>query len=515
MTSQTATQLPIPPEPPVENFGLAMARFTLSAMRHAADPDPNGPRIVMYLTPWYRQAAAWFSISLGIAIAVRSVARVEFLINDLPYPSIHPFELNEIAALDAFCGQFEAMFPSRRLSTFIAAGDPARAKLIDGVVDEAIRLDVRHRVGGGTLASLNADSFPLSARTPLTHIALACDRFLAAEAPDVVFCPGGVANGTYVVRQLAEAHNVRFASCDSGYENLYLAGHSIAGHLNENAETYNHILALPPDIGGAGRARGFAILDTKLQKAAANPAALPQCDLLLPLGYDWDTVALGIGSLYPTQTEWLHDTVRHVARAHPHVHMVVRQHPYEDVFPSPENISAIGELERQRISNLHIMRAAERVPVYGLLRNATACVACQSTTVLEARMLGIPAVSMRDTYYVAAGAVARPETKEAYFAWLDAQLSGRRDVIAQTARDAAALDYFVLESCMMDVTRFTPHASDLWTWLHNDPTADLRSEVVADMVRCIVADIPISTVKARRALGLPALPEGIPDPIAA
>ncbi|TAK99704.1 MAG: hypothetical protein EPO08_15720 [Rhodospirillaceae bacterium] len=515
MTSQAATQMPIPPLPAVENYGPAMARFALAAMRHAAPLNPDAPRIVMYLTPWYRQAAAWFAVSLGIAIAARAGARVEFLINDLPYPAIHPFELNEVAALDTFCREFEALFPSYRLSAFASATAPSRKILIDSVVDEGLRLDLRHRIGGGTLARGNAASFKFSAHTPLTHITAACDRFLAAEHPDVLFCPGGVANGSYVVRRLADIHGVRFASCDSGFENLFLASHSIAGHLIENAETYDHLLTLPPGLAATAQTRGFETLAAKVRAAAANPATLPPCSLVLPLGYDWDTVALGIGSLYETQTDWLRDTVDYVDRTHPQAHMVVRQHPYEATFPSPENLDLITELEQRRPANLHVMRAAHRVPIYGLLQNANACVACQSTTVLEAQMLGVPAVSMRDTYYVAAGAVTRPPTREAYFAWLDEQLSGARGIVPQAAREAAALDYFILESCMMDVTRFTPHASDLWTWLHSDPAADMRTEAIGDMVRCVVADVPVSTLKARRALGLPPLPDGIADPVAA
>jgi hypothetical protein len=82
-------------------------------------------------------------------------------------------------------------------------------------------------------------------------------------------------------------------------------------------------------------------------------------------------------------------------------------------------------------------------------------------------------------------------------------------------RDAAALDYFVLESCIAETTKFTPHASDLWGWLHADPIADLRSEAWADIVRCLVADVPLTMLKARRQLGLAPLPDGVIDPIAA
>jgi hypothetical protein len=122
---------------------------------------------------------------------------------------------------------------------------------------------------------------------------------------------------------------------------------------------------------------------------------------------------------------------------------------------------------------------------------------------------------MRDTYYVAAGAIARPQSKDAYFNWLDACLRAKSNSITQKARDAAALSYFVLEECVVETTRFTPHASDLWTWLHTDALTDLRSDNFADAIRAIVGDMSFATLKARRILGLPALPEGVPDPIAA
>jgi hypothetical protein len=402
-----------------------------------------------------------------------------------------------------------------RLSTFTAKPEAGRAATIDAVVNDALRLDLRHRTGSGTLARHQAAGFPFSARTPLSHIAAACDRFFAAVKPDVVFCPGGVANGSYAVRRFAEIHGVRFASSDSGFGNLFMAAHTVAGHLAENADAHAHLLTLPPDIADTARRKAFDALARKDDDAAGDKRPLPPCDLLLPLGYDWDTVALGIGSLYETQDEWLRDTVAHVSRRHPTIHMVVRQHPYEAVFPSPENVALITDLARQNAPNLHIMRATEKIPPYGLLHTAKACVACQSTLLLEALMSHVPAVAMRDTYCVATGAVTRPASREAYFAWLDDQLTGNRKPVPCVARDAAALDYFVLESCAMEVTRFTPHASDMWAWLNNDPAADMESESMADFIRCVVGDLSFSTLKARRLLGLSPLPDGAPDPIVA
>jgi hypothetical protein len=490
-----------------------MARFALGAMRRAAPLNPDAPRIVMYLTPWYRQAAAWFAVGFGVAIAARAGARVEFLINDLPYPAIHPFELNEVAALDAFCREFEAMFPARRLSSFCAPVDPSRQAVIDATVAEALRLDVRHRTGAGTLDRGHAASFPATARTPLTHIVAACDAFLATERPDVLFCPGGAANGSYAVRRLAELHGVRFASADSNFNVLILAGHSIAGQVIENAETVKHILTLPGAIGDEARARGYRTLEAKAQSASAWP--LPPCDLLMPLGYDWDTSALGIATLYETQDEWVRETIAYVTRVHPASHIVIRQHPQEVDFPSFENSALFDALGQRRIPNLNLMRAQERIPVYGLLQKAKACVACQSTVALEAQMRGVPTVSMRDTYYVVAGAITRPPTREAYFNWLDEKLRADRNVVSQDARDMAALSYFVLTSCVDEPTRFNPIASELWAWLHANPVADLGSDSVADLIRCIVADVPLATLRGRRMLGLGPLPEGILDPVAA
>src|SRR5581483_674252 len=169
------------------------------------------------------------------------------------------------------------------------------------------------------------------------------------------------------------------------------------------------------------------------------------CDLLLPLGYDWDTVALGVGSLYPTQDEWVADTLAYMARAHPDADIVIRQHPHEAKNPSWENVALLDRLTALRNPRLHIMRADGRTPVYGLLRKMKACVACQSTVVIEAQMLGLPAICMRDTYYVASGAVTRPATREAYYAWLDTHLRAALPV-PQAARDAACLDYVVGEA---------------------------------------------------------------------
>jgi hypothetical protein len=505
-------QMAVPAMPPIEHYGPAMARFALGAMRRAAPLNPAAPRIVMYLSPWYRQAAAWFAVGFGIAMAARAGTQVEFLINDLPYPSIHPFELNEIAALDAFCREFEAMFPARRLSSFCAPVDASRRAVIDGVVAEALRLDVRHRTGAGTLNRAQAASFPLSARTPLTHIAQACDAFLAAERPDVLFCPGGAANGSYAVRRLAEIHGIRFASADSNFNVLILAGHGIAGHIVENAETVKHIQTLPASIRDEACARGYRTLDAKIQ--AASTTQLPPCDLLMPLGYDWDTSALGIATLYESQDDWVRETIDYVSRVHPDARIVLRQHPQEVEHPSFENSALFTELERRNLSNLNLMRAQDRIPVYGLLEKAKACVACQSTVALEAQMRGVPTVSMRETYYVVAGAITRPPTREAYFKWLDEKLRGDRDNVPQSIRDTAALSYFVLTNCVDAPTRFNPIASELWNWLHTDPVADLASDGVGDLIRCVVADVPLATLRGRRLLGLPALPESLRDPLA-
>src|SRR5262249_42296227 len=127
VTVQPAPKQTIPPLPPVEQYGPAMLRFALGAMRRAVRAPENTAHFVMVLTPWYRQAAAWFNVALGIAIAARTGARVGFLLNDMPYPAIHPDELTEIAVLDEFARTFEAMFPTRRLSRFLEPGASPRA----------------------------------------------------------------------------------------------------------------------------------------------------------------------------------------------------------------------------------------------------------------------------------------------------------------------------------------------------------------------------------------------------
>jgi hypothetical protein len=504
----------VPPLPAVEHFGPALARLAFGMMRHARPPLSDAPHIVMILAPWYRQACGWFAVALGIALATRGGARVTFLIDDLPYPAIHPRELDEVLAFEAFCREFEAMYPYHRLSTFAGADSPERRAVIDGAVEAALQLDLRHRSGAGTLPAGQRGAFARSARTPLTHVARAVDGFLAAIRPDAIFCPGGVANGSYAVTHLAAAHGVRLASVDSAYGRLYVAAHGIAGQLTELADAYAHVLTLRPNLVEIARAEGFALLEKKIA-AAASAGPLPPCDLLLPLGYDWDTVALGVGSLYADQAAWLNDTIDHVSRQHPRVRMVVRQHPYELTVPCPENDALLESCAARGLSTLVCMRAADRTPPYGLFRGAKAVVACQSAMVLESQMRGVPSLALRDNYFIKSGALARPHSREAYFQWIDRHLSGPRATVAESSSAAAALLYFLLETAAIERTRFTPHASDLWAWLHGDPIGDLLSPMVADVVRAVVRDVPLSILKARRTLGLDPLPPGIDDPIAA
>ena len=134
---------------------------------------------------------------------------------------------------------------------------------------------------------------------------------------------------------------------------------------------------------------------------------------------------------------------------------------------------------------------------------------------MEAQMKGVPAIALRDNYYVLAGAVARPHTREAYHHWLDQHLHGPRAHVSESASAAAALLYFLLESVAKDQTRFTPHADDFWAWLNNDPVSELTSPFMADLVRAIGGDIPLATLKARRTLGLDPVPPGALDLVAA
>ena len=499
--------------PPVEQFGPAMARLALGMMRHAGAPNPDAPHIAMYVTPWYRQACGWFAIAFGIALAARGGARVSFLINDMPYPAIHPQELDEVAAFETFCRDFEAMYPYSRLSAYLGAASPDRRAIRDGVVDQTLLLDARHRVGAGTLSPGHRVSFLRTSHTPLSHIATAVDGYFAKEKPDAIYVPGGVANGSYVVTRLAADHGVRIASVDSSLGSLFVGSHSIASQFSELAETYQHLISLPARVSETARAKGFAALE---QKIAAAPAMdLPPCDLILPLGYDWDTVALGVGSLYEDQGTWLRDTVSYVLAKHPSTHIVVRAHPHELRHPNKDNAILMDECVARRLPNLHVMRAQDRIPVYGLLTTAKAVVACQSTVVMEAQMKGVPAIALRDNYYVLAGAVPRPHTREAYHHWLDQHLAGPRAQVSEAASAAAALLYFLLESVAKDPTRFTPHADDFWAWLNNDPVADLTAPFTADLVRAIAGDIPLATLKARRTLGLDPVPPGARDLVAA
>ena len=128
-------------------------------------------------------------------------------------------------------------------------------------------------------------------------------------------------------------------------------------------------------------------------------------------------------ALFPTMSEWLVETVRHLMR-HPEAEVVVRGHPGELVWaPDQTAESILRQHGLLNAGNIHWVAPSDPVNTYSLMRLADVGIVHSSTTAMEMPLFGVPVVCGNTFHYNRKGFTIEPETRDEYFQCIDRMLA--------------------------------------------------------------------------------------------
>ena len=128
-------------------------------------------------------------------------------------------------------------------------------------------------------------------------------------------------------------------------------------------------------------------------------------------------------ALFPTMSEWLVETIRHLTR-HPEAEVIIRAHPAEVRFKPTQSAESIlrphGLLSA---GNIHWVAPSDPVNTYSLMRLADLGIVHSSSTAMEMALFGVPVVCGNTFNYNRKGFTIEPETRGEYFQCIDRVLA--------------------------------------------------------------------------------------------
>ena len=128
-------------------------------------------------------------------------------------------------------------------------------------------------------------------------------------------------------------------------------------------------------------------------------------------------------ALFPTMSEWLVETLRHLTR-HAEAEVIIRAHPGEVRFkPTQSAESVLRPHGLLGAGNIHWVAPSDPVNTYSLMQLADVGIVHSSTTAMEMALFGVPVVCGNSYNYNRKGFTIDPETRTEYFQAIDRMLA--------------------------------------------------------------------------------------------
>jgi hypothetical protein len=157
--------------------------------------------------------------------------------------------------------------------------------------------------------------------------------------------------------------------------------------------------------------------DDELRAAVGLSADRPVA--LLCTNIAWDTAVIGRTRAFPSMAEWIVRTVDWFA-GRPDWQLVVRVHPAESYLPTNAPIAdLLARHFRQLPPHVRVVKPADPVNTYGLMRLISLGLVYSTTTGLEMACRGLPVVVAGRVHYSDKGFTTDPNSPDDYFAALE------------------------------------------------------------------------------------------------
>lgn len=218
-------------------------------------------------------------------------------------------------------------------------------------------------------------------------------------------------------------------------------------------------------------------LQAKLKLDPAKPLALLCTNLA------WDSAVLRQARTFPTMRQWYLESIAWFARR-PDWQLVVRTHPIEAQVEQPKSVADyIDEAFPQLPENVRLVRPADPVNTYGIMRLAAFGIVFTSTVGLEMAVRGLRVITVGKTHYARRGFTIDPDTPQEYFASLEAAM---REPAARLPREQVDRAW-----CYFDT--YFQHFPKILPWRLVALREDLQSW---PMARILAGDCPEAFLKS-------------------
>ena len=465
---------------------------------------PDGPDIVAVIGPWQGTSIPWYTLVVALMMAGRG-ARLRFVIDDMPYGTGHLRHAFVMRAIRHVMRRVGERFPVATLSRIapLPVDDGAAAE-----IDRLASLNATWELRGEMMQEGRAEITSRSARQMRAAQGHIAAWFASEPTRDVLWVPGGVFGDSGMWFREARKRGVRVASFDTGgYETAMLAADGMACQLDDVPRAFRELSAdwatdrqnreqalARADREIAARRGGTDAFASQVAGAGSGNAAYDG-GILVALNSSWDAAALGPHRAFPTNTDWIVGTVRHLLDNTDRP-VIVRQHPAERLAIGATTDDYAGLLARNFGDHprLHFIAAADPINSYALLERVIAVVAHTSTIGMEAVAFGRPVVTGSSAYYSGLGFVNRADDRAGYEALLDRAASDDLPV-TDAMRDDARLCFYITQCQNWVFSTFNP--GDFARWSAHSIAYWEDQPAVARMVTSILTGTPVAVLNHR------------------
>ncbi|MBI2262588.1 MAG: hypothetical protein HYU62_13100 [Caulobacterales bacterium] len=472
-------------------------------VREAAGDGPAGagrPRCLVIVTPWEGTSIPWFSLGVGLMLSAEG-AEVTFAVDD---QSFGPNPLRHWMIVQAIRRVMKTVAERHRVIHLSALQPDALDDAAEAEVDRLARLNTTWALRGEMLQK-GRKAFEAKRRK---QIGAAYGRISAVfrnERFDMVFVPGGVYGTSGLWTLCARAAGIRVGTYDTGaYQAVLVASDGLACQLQDVPRAFeavrDHTGKAPAELAAAlaaadeeiqKRKQGSDTFASQLKHGGAGSDAL-RGGVLLALNSSWDAAALGPHVVFPGNTEWIVETVRHLLD-HTEAPVIVRQHPAERLAfaRTTDDYRALLASHFGAHPRLHFIAAEDPINSYALLERVAAVVVHTSTIGTEAAAFGRPVITGSNAYYSGLGFVWRADTLEQYRNLLVEAAAGRLQV-NEAMRQDARLCFYVTQCCNWVFSPFNP--ADYGEWSRKSLEHWRRQPTIQLMLRSLLTNTPVAAL---------------------
>lgn len=468
----------------------------ISTFPITAIPKKTDTKSAVIVMPWLNTDVPWYSIVIAIFWR-QSGEIVDLIIDDMPFAcNANGLILSFIKLIaNKLSNRFEVI----NLKNYTSYSKINKDDEI--IITNACKLNSIWQTKGESDIKVRRE-YELLIRPQMVEIFKAIDSLVSAKKYDCILIPGGIYGSTSLWVDRANWYGSRIASFDSGgKERLLFAANGIASQLQDIPKAYRLLITKvkSKEEDDFIKNKVFEELEKRKkgkdrfssQLIATNEKLMNNGkNILVAMNSSWDSAALGLHTIFDSNTEWLKETIKWIS-VNTDYNMVIRQHPAERFKEgrSSDNYKLIINNEFGNTDRIVFIGANDPINTYDLILNTDLVIVYASTLGVEASVLGKPVIVPSSCYYADLGFVLNPQNISEYFEMIK-KVTSTSYIFNGACSQMAIYCYYITQCCNWISTPFSPESYDVWSKYNINTLYSLES--VQLILKSLTNNVPIS-----------------------